>query len=350
MLDSPPCDGLSQAARDVLTERFRFANTDHPLMAALLGLARGTMEANMERRPGDHVPAPDATGESAPPPGPAVDPVHLLQQDVKLPSLPEVVMQLQERIQSDSGSAQDMAEIISRDVGLSASLLRMVNSAFFSLPSQIETISRAVTVLGTRQLSVMALGTSVMGLFKEAPVKDLDMERFWRHSIACGLVARAVAQRKGLEEPERFFVAGLLHDLGRPAMFSALEDKARAVMARAASQMLAPAEQEVFGFNHARYGSMLLRKWNFPFFIVMAVLHHHDTDKAVEHIQAGVVHVADVTAQALGYGGTAGYHVQPLHGPVADALDLSVQDVTEIAVELCEQLEETCTILVPEKN
>lgn len=349
MFDSPPCADLPELALATFQERLRFANIEHPAMQALVPLACARAEQCMAVRPGDFPDPGEATPET-PKPFPPVDPVRILQQEVALPSLPQVVVELQEHINSESSSAEDMGEVISRDVGLAAALLRMVNSAFFAFPSQIETISRAVTVVGTKQLTTLALGASVMGMFKKTDILDMDMERFWRHSIACGIIARAIAQRLKLEEPERYFVAGLLHDLGRPAMFAAHPDRAQAALALAHSGLLTPSEQTAFGFDHARFGSMLLRKWNFPFFIVMGVLHHHNPEKALEHPQAAIIHVADVMAQTLGHGATAHFHIPPLDNAVYDSLPLTTDMLTTITEELDEILDAFCSLLVPGKG
>jgi HD-like signal output (HDOD) protein len=118
---------------------------------------------------------------------------HLLDEYTEIASLPMIFVQINEALNSRSGSITDVSRIIGEDPGLTARLLRLVNSPLYGFPSRIETISRALVVVGTQQLRDMALATSVIKLFSGIPADLVTMESFWQHTVACALAARILA-------------------------------------------------------------------------------------------------------------------------------------------------------------
>ncbi|TNF36982.1 MAG: HDOD domain-containing protein, partial [Gammaproteobacteria bacterium] len=143
----------------------------------------------------------------------------LLRNTPKLASLPTVYNKLNEAVDSPTSSSQDIADIIMEDSALAARLLKLSNSAFFGFPSRIDTISQAVTVIGMRELRDLVLATSVVSMFKDIPTNLVSPESFIEHSIATGVAARVMATHRRESNVERFFVAGLLHDIGRLVLF-----------------------------------------------------------------------------------------------------------------------------------
>ena len=134
-----------------------------------------------------------------------MDILTLLDDDPSLTSFPEVYFKFQEAVSRDDVSFSEIGNIIVYDSGLSAHLLRIVNSAYYGFPEKIETISHAIGVVGTQQLGDLMLSTIVVDKFKSIPESMINMESFWRHSIACGLIARELASQKEDMEPEKNF-------------------------------------------------------------------------------------------------------------------------------------------------
>ena len=125
-----------------------------------------------------------------------MDILTLLDNDTSLVSFPRVYTQFQEAMSDENVSFSEIGDIIIYDSGLSARLLRIVNSAYYGFPQKIETISHAIGVIGTRQLSDLMLSTVVVDKFKSIPESMINMESFWQHFIACGLIARELASKK----------------------------------------------------------------------------------------------------------------------------------------------------------
>ena len=116
---------------------------------------------------------------------------------------------------SKQATVEQISSIIMQDAGLSARILRIVNSAYFGFPRKIDTVSRAVMIVGTQQVHDLTTATSVVKLFQRIPERFVSMGSFWKHTVACGLAARVIAGMKREPNVERFFVASILHDLGR---------------------------------------------------------------------------------------------------------------------------------------
>lgn len=242
-------------------------------------------------------------------------PSELVQGSVNLASPPMIYQRLMEVINHPRGGTSDVANVIREDTALTARLLKVVNSAFFAFPRRIETVSQAVTVVGTSQVRDLALATSVVALFKDVPPDLVEMDGFWRHSLACGAGARVLAGLRRETNIERFFVAGILHDLGKLILCLKVPVEAREAfqLAREQNLLLYEAERRVFGFDHAQVGEALLTQWNMPLSLREALRFHHDPRRAERFpIEAAAVHAADVLANALGLGNGGEVFVPPL--------------------------------------
>jgi len=230
---------------------------------------------------------------------------ELFQEDTQIPSLPEIFYQFKQAIDDPESSFDEIGEIVRNDPGLTTRLLKIVNSAFFGFPQQVETISHAIGIIGREQLNDLVISTIVMDQFKNIPQSSLDMESFWKHSIACGLAAQNLALLTGETNSERFFVAGLLHDIGRLVIGIELPLNVLEVSLRCKSknEMLHEAEFQAMGFNHADVGGFLLKSWNLPKALEEAVGFHHNPAEATEFsLEASIVHVADIIANTLDLG------------------------------------------------
>jgi HD-like signal output (HDOD) protein len=233
-----------------------------------------------------------------------ISPEAVVRQEMELASLPDIFFQITESLKNPRSSASYVAEVISKDVALSAKLLKMVNTPFYGFPSRVDTLSRAVTVVGTNQLTNLALGVSVISSFEGVPEEFFTLKEFWLHSVACGIVARLLAARAGLDGGEKFFVAGLLHDIGRLVMLKNHLTASMEVLrpAKVGRRALVDVERAVWGCTHADIGGRMLKSWRLPAFLEVLVHHHHTPMDASMPAEAAVVHVADFIAHGIGIG------------------------------------------------
>ena len=232
-------------------------------------------------------------------------PADLVRCVVQVASPPLVYTRLLEVINHPRSGAADISRVIGEDMGLASRLLRVVNGAFFSFPRKIETVSQAVTIVGTTQVRDLALATSVMTLFRDIPRDLVDMQSFWRHSLAVGVGARVLASHRREGSIERYFLAGVLHDIGRLIMFSEIRNTCREILqeSRTTGRPLHQVERNVLGFDHGRVGGALMEQWNLAGSLQESVEYHHRPQQASRFpTEAATVHVADIMANALGCG------------------------------------------------
>jgi putative nucleotidyltransferase with HDIG domain len=239
----------------------------------------------------------------------------LLSDVTSVPSLPLLYTRLDETINHPRSSIADIAKILSEDQGLAARVLKLSNSPLFGYFSKIDTITQAVTIIGIQQVRDLALAISVMGLFEGLPEDLITMELFWRHSIGSALAARALATSQREANLERFFVAGILHDIGRLVLFTKLPDLCREMIetARTEQRCLYEIERLRLGYDHADVGGALLRRWKLPQRVAEPVEFHHRCTQAGQFPrESAILHCADFLTHALEFGGSGDASVPPL--------------------------------------
>lgn len=253
-------------------------------------------------------------------------PEDLIRGAVDVGTAQTIYNRLTQVIHHPLSSAADIGAVIADDPGLTARLLRLVNSPIYGFPSRIDTVTQAVSIVGMTQLRDLAIGTAFIRLFAHVPSHLANMESFWRHSIACGLAARLLAAQRREANVERFFVAGLLHDVGRPIIYTRAPAEAEAALRRseASGEPLFEVEQQVLGFHHGVVGSLLLEAWRLPAMLTEPVAWHHAPHLAHRYpLETAAVHLADVIANALRLG-SSGERLVPALEPAAwEQLDLS---------------------------
>ncbi len=281
--------------------------------------------------------------------GKKIAPDRLLRNKLELPSLPVIFNQISEAIRDPRSSAFHVANIISNDSSLSALLLKIANSAFYSFPTKIDTISRAVAIIGTKQLSTIALGTCALSMFKDIPPDLMDMRSFWEHSITCGIVARIIASHKDNSTTERFFLAGLLHDIGRLTMYKYVPAQAKEALLRAkqTNSLLHKVEEEVFGFDHCLIGGMLFKEWRFPVTLEDSVRYHHGDSESEMSLEPAIVHLSDLIANALGIGTSGERLVPPLDTKAWEEIGLSTGVLSATINQADRHISETVHIFFP---
>ncbi|MBL8988104.1 MAG: HDOD domain-containing protein [Gemmatimonadetes bacterium] len=246
-------------------------------------------------------------------------PEDLIRGAIEVGTIQSMYERLLQVIDHPLSSASDVGRVIAEDPGLTARLLRLVNSPIYGFPSRIDTVTQAISIVGMSQLRDLAIGTSFMRLFSNVPSHLVDMDSFWRHSIACGLAARQLAAHRREANVERFFVAGLLHDIGRPIIFlkAPLEAASALLEASRSRQPLYTVEQKLLGFHHGAVGAALLERWRLPGMLVEATACHHAPRIATRFpAETAIVHLADVFANALALG-SSGEHLIPSFEPTA---------------------------------
>ena len=203
-----------------------------------------------------------------------MDTLESLIKGVKgLPSLPAVAVKIIEHLKKDTASIAEIAGIVSYDPGLTAKILWVANSSYYASPYKVDTIEIAVNIMGLNELKTLALAFIIVKGFKKQIVDIFNHDLFWKRAINAAVSAEVFARQMRMDK-EDFFVTVLLMDIGVLVMYLCKpEDYIKVLEDKNNSQIsLAEAERAVFGFDHARVGSEILKEWGLPENIYMPML------------------------------------------------------------------------------
>ena len=199
----------------------------------------------------------------------------------KMPSLSTTVRKVLEICSRPDTVPNDLNRVISLDPVLAGQVLKLINSAYYSLMNKVTSLTRAIIMLGLNTVKNLALSTAIIRSVSQAKKsRALPIRAFWAHSIAVGVMAKLLAAGRGLSlaEREEYFVAGLLHDLGKIP----IGDEYTEVLARVetAQEPLVTVEQQVLGLDHEEVGAMIATKWKLNAVLTDAICHHHAPELA----------------------------------------------------------------------
>ena len=216
-------------------------------------------------------------------------------------TLPDVYLRITRLIDDPNSSAADIAKAVNQDPSFTIRLLRVANSALYRFPSAVDTVAKAVSVIGTSQVRNLALSMSVASSFDGMLNELVSMPNFWRHSLYCALISRHLARQAGRCDRDALFTAGLLHDIGELVIFNRLPEQAKeSLLLVLDSQDELPihaAEHQVIGFDHSAVGGELARQWNLPPLLEECIAHHHEIAGARQHPrEVALVHIGNVLA------------------------------------------------------
>ncbi len=220
-----------------------------------------------------------------------------------LPALPSVFTELTEELRSPNASVKTIGDILVRDVGLAAGLLKLVNSAFFGLPRRVASVEQAVTLLGLETVRALVLAQGLFARIDAARFPGFGFSGLFDHSLGVARFARLLAGIEGLDKDGRdaCFMAGLLHDIGKLLLAQALEGPYGEVlaMARARNVAMLTAEEAVLGADHADVGGYLLGLWAFDEAVATGVAGHHRPARFPEARTALFTHAANALEHEL---------------------------------------------------
>lgn len=208
----------------------------------------------------------------------------LLSETAVLLSLPAICVQLQRVLDDPGHSRRDVAEVLRCDPALTARVLRIVNSACYSLPRKVSSISQALGLLGEQELKNLVLATSLMRLSRELGPR-FDLERFWQSSLYCAIVARRLCDPAQAETREDSFIAGLLLNIGKLPLYCKEPSLLAAVNECLLQGQSEPAaERSLTGTDHAQVGALLAEAWQLPLQLRDLIAGHHATSDAYSSV------------------------------------------------------------------
>lgn len=202
----------------------------------------------------------------------------LFKGDLQLSSPPAIYFQLKKVIDDPSKTMADAGNVIDKDPGLTIRLLKLVNSAFFGFPSQISTISRAISIIGTQELQNLVLGTLIIEKFSNVPAGSISLNDYWAQSVRTALAAKEISKRtQSAEKLETIFICGLLHEIGKLVLYRRIPELAREIslLIESSDETDSALERRLLGFDHYQVGSELSRLWKLPEVITESIAQHN---------------------------------------------------------------------------
>ncbi len=232
----------------------------------------------------------------------------------RMPSFSTTVTKVLEICNNPAISPNDLNRVISLDPVLTGRALNLINSAYYALPNQITSLTRAIIMIGINTVKNLALSTAILdSVGRKDSFQIFSMDDFWTHSICVGVTAKLLAGLKNvpMAEREEYFVAGLIHDLGKIPLYNCFNDECAAALKLSEERevSLIKTEGEIFGMDHGVVGEMIADKWQLNAAMNCAMRHHHEPENAGDenHQLVGIVAIANIYANifCIGSSGNA---------------------------------------------
>jgi HD-like signal output (HDOD) protein len=265
---------------------------------------------------------------------------HILSRVTTLPALPIIVYKLLKLIESPTSTATELSEVVAKDQALTARILRLVNSSFYALCSEVVRVPHAIALLGFTAVRNLALGLGVLDMFgRERESADFHGDAVWEHTLCCAICARFIAERVGYVPVEEAFVAGLLHDIGKLVLFDHCRPEFDAALRTAREELVAlhQAERLLLGTDHAEIGGVLAEHWRLPRGLRGPIRGHHAF--TADDKLTGIVYLANALSKAKQIGSAGNLLLEPLDGHTLASLGLDEPAVLRLMGRLRREVE-----------
>ncbi len=277
----------------------------------------------------------------------------LLEGGVQLFSLPDIYFQVSEMVSDTRFSLKDIGQVIAKDPALSTRLLKIVNSPIYGYQGRIDTISRAIVVVGIEDLNNLVLATSVVDNFKDIPSELVDMTAFWMHSVNCGVLAKMLAKKSAVLHSERLFLSGLLHNIGSLIMFYKMPEQSKRVLQQVGENRskITALETEVFGFTHADVSAELIKSWGMPESLYESISCHLQPDRAQVHrLDSHLLSLAVSLSNAMESSADITAFVDSLDDNALTLMRLDRKQIKDISAQVTNEFPEIFDLLAPNKK
>jgi putative nucleotidyltransferase with HDIG domain len=258
-----------------------------------------------------------------------------------MPAFPKSVEKILELTQDANTTPKDLVQVIDKDPVVTVKILKVVNSAYYSLPKQITSIGHAVVYLGFNTIKNLALSIAAIGMLPKTNAANFDGQQYLLHSLATAGLAKKLALRLDDADPMDCFIAGLLHDFGKMvfAQYMPVEFRLALDISKKNGSSLHLALQQVLGTDHAVVGAMLVEKWRFAPKLIATIRHQYGADQQDSDMIA-CVFGANQIAKKLNFGFAGNFCIEAFPTTVAKRLGGSLDEVIASLGDLTPVFEE----------
>ncbi|MGC8554940.1 MAG: HDOD domain-containing protein [Candidatus Acidulodesulfobacterium sp.] len=274
--------------------------------------------------------------------------IATVKKTENIPTLPKVLTKISEEIDNDNFSIKNIGDLMSRDVSLSARILKIVNSPFYGFPQRIYNINHAIVLLGANVLKSIVISTSVFTAMKET------MTGLSEHSLFCAFTSKHIAQEinKNIKktgklksneqqkqqqavDPDNMFAVGLLHDIGKIIIATTFKEDFKTILeiAQKEERPIDLIEHEILNISHDQLGYMLVKEWNLPAAIYIPIKYHHNPALADDFKkETAILNIADFLTRAIGVGFSGSYCLEKINTDSMNILEINI-DFIKSAIE-----------------
>lgn len=214
-------------------------------------------------------------------------------------ALPEICLRIRTMLDDQYSDLQDIGDYVAMDPSLSSKLLKLANSPLFRFESQVDSIAKAINIIGGEALYNLVMAETARSAFEHFSSDVIDLDRFWKQSIYAALVAKHLAKIAQIRGSDRFFLLGLLHNLGELLVAVQAPDLAKKCCEY--DEKISPwkLQQQILGFNYANCSASLLEFWSLPSQLYLPVMNLHNENKALANKEVAIIYTAARAAVAM---------------------------------------------------
>ncbi len=266
-------------------------------------------------------------------------------KNTQLPTLPVIVEKILSMARDDNTTSKDLAETISKDQAISNKILRLSNSAYYGMMKEIDSVPRAITIIGFNEVISLTIGMSVISAFTGGNDSSMNfnMKGMWIHSLGCAFAARKTAKNLGIMQAEQIFISGLLHDMGKVILALYFPDEYSEAFkyVKENDTELHRGEKHILGIDHAALSGLLMERWNFPDSILIPVRFHHSIDQCPPkyHKLTLIIAFSDYLSRKAEFGESRSEKIPGIL-KIRDQLGLEKNDVEQMIEDLKTSKEE----------
>jgi len=266
-----------------------------------------------------------------------------------LTPIPQVASKVMSIAEDPKSSMYDLSKVIIYDTAVTANLLKVVNSAYFGLPEKVDSVHQAIVYLGMAQVvDLVLLSVSGENLQTAQEGYDLEAGELWKYSVSSALLARELAEKKGVKETHLIFTAALLKDIGKVILNQYVKDSFDKINALVTKQNFTfrEAEKEVIGIDHAELGGMVAENWKFSPKMIEIIRHHHRPQEAsISEFESAIVYMADTICMMMGIGVGSDGLAYRFHREVVQNLELTENEFQKIIAGFVEKIKQLETMI-----
>lgn len=271
----------------------------------------------------------------------------------ELPTLPAVVYELGRVINDPMSSTADVEKIMANDQSLTVKVLKLANSAYYSIPGGVKSLQRAIAYIGYDTVSQLALSASIINALDAKSnidpliLKYFDVREFWKHSLAVGMASEVIAKTLKYKTPSDLFTCGLVHDMGKMALLMTAQGQFLKTLefARVNGMSLMEAEMALDTSRHTEIGFQLSTKWRLPYQMQIAIANHHQRDPQMRgglsreaNMVVDIVFLANLLIHALVFGNSGHGKVLGLPRDVLERLGVNQEILKELVLDVKEKI------------